>query len=63
VSLFTLHALWPFLWIWAMAYRPERGWGISHQSTGAEPAVVASELEDLRRRFAELESSMRKGER
>jgi Protein of unknown function (DUF3302) len=22
VSLFTLHALWPFLWIWAMAYRP-----------------------------------------
>ena len=30
VSLFTLHALWPFLWIWAMAYRPERGWGFSH---------------------------------
>ncbi|MBD9652842.1 DUF3302 domain-containing protein [Ensifer sp. ENS09] len=27
VSLFTLHALWPFLWIWAMAYKPERGWG------------------------------------
>src|SRR5213593_1082877 len=26
VSLFTLHALWPFLWIWAMAYRPERLW-------------------------------------
>jgi len=26
VSLFTLHALWPFLWIWAMAYRPEQGW-------------------------------------
>lgn len=27
VSLFTLHAIWPFLWIWAMAYRPGRGWG------------------------------------
>lgn len=27
VSLFTLHALWPFLWIWAMAYRDDRGWG------------------------------------
>jgi Protein of unknown function (DUF3302) len=27
VSLFTLHAIWPFLWIWAMTYRPERGWG------------------------------------
>ena len=25
VSLFTLHALWPFLWIWGMAYRPDRG--------------------------------------
>src|SRR6201984_3454776 len=35
VSLFTLHALWPFLWIWAMAYRPERGWGMSHQITPA----------------------------
>ena len=65
VSLFTLHALWPFLWIWAMAYRPERGWGVSHQSpgAGAEPAVGASELEDLRRRVADLESSMRTGER
>ena len=29
VSLSTLHALWPFLWIWAMAYRPERGWGFA----------------------------------
>jgi hypothetical protein len=28
VSLFTLHALWPFLWIWAMLYRPERGWAL-----------------------------------
>ena len=28
VSLFTLHAIWPFLWIWAMAYRPDRGWGV-----------------------------------
>jgi hypothetical protein len=65
VSLFTLHALWPFLWIWAMAYRPERGWGMSHRppGAGAEPAVGASELEDLRRRVADLENSMRTGER
>ena len=34
VSLFTLHALWPFLWIWAMAYRPERGWGFSGTTAG-----------------------------
>ena len=24
VSLFMLHALWPFLWIWAFYYKPER---------------------------------------
>jgi Protein of unknown function (DUF3302) len=55
VSLFTLHALWPFLWIWAMAYRPERGWGFSRE--GAAQAVNVSELEDLRRRLAKLENN------
>jgi Protein of unknown function (DUF3302) len=54
VSLFTLHALWPFLWIWAMAYRPERGWGFS--SPSVTPQVDANELEDLRRRITALES-------
>jgi hypothetical protein len=65
VSLFTLHALWPFLWIWAMAYRPERGWGMSHQSAagGGEAADKSSELEDLRRRVAELEDRQRTGAR
>src|SRR3954464_10659924 len=65
VSIFTLHALWPFLWIWAMAYRPERGWGFPAQSTqaGAEPVVDAGELEDLQRRVAELESNMKAGGR
>ena len=53
VSLFTLHALWPFLWIWAMAYRPERGWGFKHHT---DPD--ARELEDLRRRLAEIESRL-----
>jgi hypothetical protein len=65
VSLFTLHALWPFLWIWAMAYRPERGWGLSHQSAAVDvaPAAHSNELEDLRRRVAALEGSTRTGER
>src|SRR5277367_1541582 len=26
VSLFTLHAIWPFLWLWATAYHPEGGY-------------------------------------
>ncbi|RDE19128.1 DUF3302 domain-containing protein [Motiliproteus coralliicola] len=29
VSLFTLHVLWPFLWIWATLYRADRGWGMA----------------------------------
>ena len=57
VSLFTLHVLWPFLWIWAMAYRPERGWGFSQQAApaGDQPAAN-SELEELRSRIAALEA-------
>jgi TolA-binding protein len=27
ISLFTLHAIWPFLWIWATLFRQDRGWG------------------------------------
>ncbi len=32
VSLFTLHAIWPFLWIWAMLYREDRGWRMATSS-------------------------------
>jgi hypothetical protein len=57
VSLFTLHALWPFLWIWAMLYRPERGWGFRHDSaTNAEAATDSDKLDDLLRRVQELEA-------
>jgi hypothetical protein len=34
VSLFTLHVLWPFLWIWAMMYHEDRGWGIDTSNGG-----------------------------
>jgi Protein of unknown function (DUF3302) len=36
VSLFTLHAIWPFLWIWATVYRPERGYGFSSNAAARE---------------------------
>ena len=61
VSLFTLHVLWPFLWIWAMAYRPDRGWGFSHPGTTA--AFAENELENLRRRVTELEVRLQKGDK
>lgn len=28
ISLFTLGAIWPFLWIWATLYKPGVGWGM-----------------------------------
>jgi Protein of unknown function (DUF3302) len=52
VSLFTLHVLWPFLWIWAMAYRPDRGWGFSHSQTGDQQTAM---LENHEQRLAALE--------
>ena len=55
VSLFTLHVLWPFLWIWAMAYRPERGWGFSEAKSA--PSVSTNEIENLRRRVVDLEKN------
>jgi Protein of unknown function (DUF3302) len=60
VSLFTLHALWPFLWIWAMAYRPDRGWGFSSRPAAPDaPAASApNEIDELKRRIAELESKV-----
>jgi len=52
VSLFTLGALWPFLWIWALAYRPDRGWGFARSAPGSEQA---ERLADLEQRIANLE--------
>jgi Protein of unknown function (DUF3302) len=53
VSLFTLGVLWPFLWIWAMAYRPDRGWGLSGAASGASPDADA--ITQLESRIAALE--------
>ena len=43
-----------------VAYRPERGWGFSHGPAGG-PASATNELDDLRRRVAELESKLGTG--
>jgi Protein of unknown function (DUF3302) len=57
VSLFTLHALWPFLWIWAMAYRPERGWGFS-KSPGTLDTADLIAIQSLQARIAALEAQL-----
>ena len=55
VSLFTLHALWPFLWIWAMLYRPERGWGFQHPAADSNDPTLSTKLDDLVRRVQDIE--------
>jgi hypothetical protein len=45
VSLFTLGLLWPFLWIWALAYHPDRGWGVSTDKATPELAAAIARCE------------------
>jgi len=49
VSLFTLGVLWPFLWIWALAYRPDRSSGLSGTPAGSA---------ELEKRVAALEQQL-----
>jgi len=50
VSLFMLHALWPFLWIWAFYYKPD-----AKAPESSETDRLQSELEAVKRRVADLE--------
>src|SRR5215831_16139586 len=59
ISLFMLHVLWPFLWIWAMMYQPERGWGFSRKpGEPSTPKEAVDELDELRHRLAEVEARL-----
>ncbi len=62
VSLFTLHVLWPFLWIWATLYRKDRGWGFTNaegKPESEEQAVLdlQNEMKELRQEVAELKKA------
>jgi hypothetical protein len=57
ISLFTLHTIWPFLWIWATLYRPGRGWGMSGGGADKDKtAALEQELAALRKRVDQLEN-------
>src|SRR5918995_2753487 len=63
VSLFTLHAIWPFLWIWAMAYRADRGWGFSEHEAPESLDRLSLGLARLEERVTHLEQSRGDGAR
>ena len=67
VSLFTLHAIWPFWWIWATAYHPEHGYAgrpkqrVSNDTAaGLNPGDRDKRLTELEARLAQLETPLEK---
>ena len=57
ISLFTLHVMWPFLWIWATLYREDRGWGFSDgKSGGRQTEELEKQLSEISDRLAVLEN-------
>ncbi len=59
VSLFTLHAIWPFLWIWATSYHPEGGYAGRPKTPRSEDenGNPNEKIAQLEARLAELEKS------
>jgi len=55
VSLFTLHAIWPFLWIWSTLYREDRGWGFEQAAKAAEDETESTEPESTESEPARIE--------
>lgn len=57
VSLLTLHVMWPFLWIWATLYRPDRGWGFLSDSEDKQTIPkLQVHIEQLQAKLTLLES-------
>jgi len=64
ISLFTLHAIWPFLWIWATAYHPVGGYAGKPREetdpTDPEGADAAAQIATLKKKIAALEATTSK---
>ena len=64
LSLLTLHAIWPFLWIWATLYKPGTGYGFG--TTASDDVSVNIEklqdtISELQDRIAKLEIQLKDG--
>jgi hypothetical protein len=64
ISLFTLHAIWPFLWIWATAYHPVHGYGGRPREkagqTDPEESDANSRVAALEKKIVALEANASK---
>ena len=57
VSLFLMHVIWPFLWIWAYLYKPEQGWGLESVEVKL-PKDDIEEFKELKDKIAILEQKL-----
>ncbi|MCQ9122820.1 DUF3302 domain-containing protein [Rodentibacter caecimuris] len=62
VSLFTLHVIWPFLWIWATLWHKENGWGNGNRQKESELLLgienVTKQLPELEKQNLKLETEL-----
>ncbi|MGD8639745.1 MAG: DUF3302 domain-containing protein [Gammaproteobacteria bacterium] len=58
ISLFTLHVIWPLLWIWATLYREDRGWGfVTNKSATIQSSDLKEIVAELSERLTKLENT------
>ncbi len=64
LSLLTLHAIWPFLWIWASLYKPDTGYGFGDNSSNTASVDIEklqNTVKGLQERISRLESQLKDG--
>ncbi|KGJ99643.1 DUF3302 domain-containing protein [Thalassotalea sp. ND16A] len=57
ISLFTLHVIWPFLWIWATLYKEGVGWGFN-----TEQNDLSKDVDSLKAELAEIKQQLQSKE-
>ncbi|MBE2894068.1 DUF3302 domain-containing protein [Spirabiliibacterium falconis] len=74
VSLFTLHIIWPFLWIWAVMWTKEESWGnysdkyylkknhIQCEENSRKIAIDKSKIAELEQKVEQLSAQIKQFE-
>ena len=66
VSLFLMHTIWPFLWIWATLYKPGVGWGLNAPADDSDEIEKTENqinaIDELRQRIEKLEAQLQSKE-